>query len=90
MDNVKRILLQNFIDNVERAYGKLKTVDYNNECKWESYKEVNLQKNIKPYVDNLIKVYKKIGEEVPPYIVRMETFGDYFRIIEMEDLIAKI
>lgn len=86
MDNVKRILLQNFIDNVERAFYNIKTGDYNNEGKWVSYKEENLQKSIKPYVDNLIKLYAKIGEEVPVYILRMETFGDYFRIFVGEDL----
>lgn len=90
MDNVKRILLQNFIDNVERAYGKLKTGDYDNKNNWVSYKEENLQKNIKPYVDNLIKLYARIGEEVPVYILRMKTFGDYFGFFVEGDLMVDI
>ena len=54
MDNVKRILLQNFFDDVEHAYYILKTEGFSNEGKWVSIKEKNLQKSIKPYVDNLI------------------------------------
>ena len=89
-DNVKRILLQNFIDNVELAYGELKTGDYEKDEKgvekWVSYKEKNLKESIVPYVKNLMLQYAKIGEEVPVYITRMETFGDYYKLFVKEDL----
>ena len=45
-DAVKRILLQNFIDNLEHDYGELRTGDYEKDEsgteKWVSYKERNL------------------------------------------------
>lgn len=89
-DDVKRILLQNLLDNVEQAYGELKTGDYEKDEKgvekWVSYKEKNLKESIVPYINNLMLQYAKIGEEVPVYITRMETFGDYFKLFVKEDL----
>lgn len=94
MDNVKRILLQNFIDNVEHGYGQLKTGDYekdeNGVDKWVSYKEKNLNESIAPYVKNLMLQYAKIGEEVPIYIMRMETFGDFYNLFVKEDLEVEV
>ena len=90
IDTVKRILLQNFIDNVEHSYGMLKTEGYEKDekgaDKWVSYKEKNLKESIVPYVKNLMLQYAKIGEEVPVYITRLETFGDYYKIFVKEDL----
>lgn len=90
MDNVKRILLQNFIDNVEHGYGELKVQGYvkdeNGNEVWTSFEEQNLKKSIHPYIENLKKQYDKIGEEMPIYIQRMETFGDYFDLFVKEDL----
>ena len=93
-DNVKRILLQNFIDNVEHAYGELKRGDYekdeNGKEKWVDYQEKNQKESIAPYVKNLVSQYAKIGEEVPVYITRMETFGDYHKLFVKDDLTVKI
>lgn len=94
MDNVKRILLQDFIDNVESAYGELRaygyvTDDEGNE-KYVSLKEQNLKESIRPYVENLQKQFDKIGEELPVYIQRMETFGDYYSLFTKEDLVVNI
>ena len=94
MDNVKRILLQDFIDNVESAYGELRaygyvTDDEGNE-KYVSLKEQNLKESIRPYVENLQKHFDKIGEELPVYIQRMETFGDYYSLFTKEDLVVNI
>lgn len=93
-ENVKRILLKNFIDNVEHGYGELQTGGYvkdeNGIDKWTSFKERNLKESITPYIKNLMVQYAKIGEEVPVYIMRMETFGDYFNLFVKEDLIVEI
>lgn len=89
MDSVKRILLQNFIDNVEKGYYKLPSGSYENVNgvnTWVSYKEKNFKESIAPYVKNLMLQYAKIGEEVPVYITRMETFGDYYKLFVKEDL----
>lgn len=90
MDNVKRILLQNFIDNVEHGYGELKNYGYvkdeNGNDKWTSFEEQNQKESIRPYVENLQKQYDKIGEQLPVYIQRMECFGDYYKIFVKEDL----
>ena len=91
-ENVKRILLQNFIDDVENAYRNLKPDGYvvvNGMNKWISYEEENLKESIVPYVKNLMKQYAKIGEEVPEYITKMETFGDYFGVFIEDDLIVE-
>lgn len=94
METVKRILLQNFIDNVEQGYRELKTGGYekdeNGKDVWVSYKKKNLNESIAPYVKNLMLQYAKIGEEVPIYITRMETFGDYYNLFVEEDLIVEI
>ena len=94
MENVKRTLLKNFIDNVENGYGELKSYGYikdeNGNEKWSSLVEHNLKVSIRPYVENLQKQYDKIGEDLPVYIKRMETFGDYFRLFVEEDLTIEI
>ena len=94
MDNVKRILLQNFIDNVEHGYGELKSYGYvkdeNGNDKWTSFEEQNLKESIRPYVENLQKQFEKIGEELPIYIQRMECFGDYYKMFVKEDLTVEV
>ena len=93
MENVKRTLLKNFIDNVEHGYGQLKRYgsvkDEQGAEQWVSLEEKNLQESILPYVDNLRKQYEKIGEELPVYIQRMQTFNDYFKLFVKEDLIVE-
>ena len=94
MENVKRILLQNFIDNVEYGFTELKKYgcvkDENGNDRWVNLEEQNLKVSIAPYVKNLMMQYAKIGEEVPAYIVRMETFGDYYRLFVKEELAVEI
>lgn len=93
-ENVKRILLQNFINNVAHAYGELKTGGYVKDEKgidvWTEFKERNLKESIAPYVKNLMMQYAKIGEEVPVYITRMETFGDYINLFVKEDFVVNV
>lgn len=93
-ENVKRILLQNFIENVVHGYGEFATGGYvkdeNGVDKWTSFREKNLKEPIRPYIENLQKQYAKIGEELPVYIQRMETFGDYFNLFVKEELTVEI
>lgn len=65
-DNVKKLFLMTFIQNITNSY-------------------TNNKASIRPYVDNLKKQYEKIGEELPPYISKMETFGDFFCMFTDED-----
>lgn len=93
-EDVKKILLKNFIDNVEHGYGELPTGGYvkdeRGNDKWVRYEEKNLNESIIPYVNNLILQYGKIGEEVPVYITRMKTFRDYYKLFIKEDLEVKV
>lgn len=41
--------------------------------------------SIRPYVDNLKTQFDKIGEELPPYISKMETYGDYYHLFTAKD-----
>ena len=93
-ENVKRILLQNFVDNVEHGFGELPTNGYVKDEKgidvWTSFREDNLKKSVRPYIENLQKQYDKIGEEVPSYILRMQTFSDCFNLFSKDDLTVEI
>lgn len=91
-DNVKRILLQDFIDNVEKSYEQLPEYGYGHleNGTYVSLKEENLRKTIRPYVEKLQEQFDKIGEELPVYIQRMETYGDYFNLFTQDDLIVKV
>ena len=94
IDNVKRILLHNFIDNVERAYDKMPIdgweKDENGSEKWVKFKEKNLKESIIPYVEDITSQLSKIGEEVPIYIKQLKTFGDYYNLFKEEELIVDI
>lgn len=94
MENVKKTLLKNFIDNVEHGYGQLPSGGYVKDEKgndqWVRFEEKNLDESITPYVDNLVLQYGKIGEDVPVYITRMKTFRDYYKLFVKEDLIVEV
>ena len=94
MESVKKTLLKNFIDNVEHDYGKKPAYGYiedeNGNKTWANLEDKNLDESIIPYVNNLILLYSKIGEEVPVYITRMKTFRDYYQIFVKEDLTVEI
>jgi hypothetical protein len=65
-EQVKSMLLKNFIHNIEQNY-------------------INNEQSLRPYVDNLKAQFEKIGEEVPEYIDKMETFGDYYQLFSKDD-----
>lgn len=91
---VKKTLLKNFVDNVERGFLNLQTGYFAKDERgydiWKPLKEENLDESITPYVDKLILQYNKIGEEVPIYITRMKTFRDYFNLFVKEDLTVEV
>ena len=65
-ENVKIMLLKNFIFNLEQNYTKE-------------------EDSIKPYVESLRKQFAKLGEELPEYINKLETFGDYHQLFTKAD-----
>lgn len=95
-ENVKRILLQNFINNVEMDFASMSTAGYvkdeNGKDVWtegEPMREITRKKSIRPYVENLQKLYERTGDKIPACIQSMETFEDYFNLIVKEDLEVK-
>lgn len=93
MENVKKALLKNFINNVEQGYNNLPTGEYATDDKgnkeWVDLDETKkLNNSIVQYVNNLKLQYDKIGEEVPAYLLNMKTFKDYYMLFEEEDLIV--
>ena len=89
-DRVKRELLKNFVVNVKTAYGKIPSGDYvkqeDGSTKWVDYKEKTMNTSIRPYVENLMMQYARFDAEVPAYIKRMQTFGDFYNIFDLKDL----
>ena len=75
VDYVKLRLVDNFAKDVERKYYDQKGVD----------KSEKLAQSIRPFVEKLQKQFAIIGEEIPAYINKMETFNDYFNMFSAED-----
>ena len=92
IDHVKKVLLSNFIDEINTSYGNLPSRGYekdeNGKNTLVSYEERNLKIPIVPYVENLRKQFEKIGEPLPPYINKMATYGDFFNLFTKEDLMV--
>jgi hypothetical protein len=65
-EQVKSMLLKNFIHNIEQNY-------------------INNEQSLRPYVDNLKAQFEKIGEKLPEYIDKMETFDDYYQLFSKDD-----
>lgn len=93
-DRVKRELLKNFVVNVKTAYGKIPSGDYvkqeDGSTKWVDYKEKKMNTSIRPYVENLMMQYARFDAEVPAYIKRMQTFGDFYNIFDLKDLDVEV
>lgn len=84
VDDVKHVLLQNFKKNVEDHMGT--SLEYG----YEEGLRNRFDEDITPYVKNLEKQYNKLGFELPTYIARMKTFGDFYGIFVEKDLIVDI
>lgn len=73
---VKQRLLNNFYEEVRinfKAFPK------------DSDRNANLSQSIRPLVDKLQKQFDKIGEELPNFIKKMETYNDYYNIFTIKD-----
>lgn len=85
---VKYLLFKDFNKEVECAFGKMKSCDFekdeNGNYNKISYAEKNLQESILPYVNKLQKKLELIDEDLPIYIKKMKTFNDYFNLFEEE------
>ena len=79
IENIKRILLQNFMDTIKNRYNTLR------QYSSLSTEEI-MQIEIKSYIETLQKQFDIIGEKLPVYIQRMATFDDYFSLFKKEDL----
>ena len=93
IENVKKVLLTNFMDEIMGSYANLPSQGYekdeNGKDRLVSYKERNQKALIAPYVENLRKQFEKIGESLPPYINNMATYGDFLNIFTKEDLMME-
>ncbi len=72
---VKQRLLNNFYEEVRinfKAFPK------------DSDRNANLSQSIRPLVDKLQKQFDKIGEELPNFIKKMETYNDYYNIFTIK------
>ena len=89
LEKVKKTFLIDFINSVESSFEKMKALDYEKDehgsYHMVSSKEKNLKKSIRPNINQLQKQFEMIGEEVPDYIKRMETFQDYYSLFTEEE-----
>jgi hypothetical protein len=88
IEKVKFLLFNDFSNEVEDAFGKMKSCDFERDedgnYKKISYVENNLKESILPYVNKLQKKLELIDEDLPTYIKKMKTFNDYFNLFEEE------
>lgn len=75
IDYVKLRLVDNFAKVVERTFNDQKGID----------KTEKMTQSIRPLVEKLQKQFDKIGEPIPQYISKMETYNDYFNMFSAED-----
>jgi len=75
IDYVKLRLVDNFAKVVERTFNDQKGID----------KKEKMTQSIRPLVEKLQKQFDKIGEPIPQYISKMETYNDYFNMFSAED-----
>ena len=78
VDYVKKTLMENFCYAVKDEIAKISK----NKGALQDY-------SIRPYVEMLQNQYGKIGEELPIYIAKMETFADYKNLLSMADFQIK-
>lgn len=68
IDVVREHFLEEFKYNIDRDYNK----------------NHNLNESIRPYIDELKKRFDIIGESIPEYIDRMQTFDDFYNILNVK------
>lgn len=80
--NVKRALLQDFIDNINGKCNR-----YKNAYLPENSKSMDV--DITPEVEMLKKQLSKIDIEVPKEILNMKTYRDYYQFFTIDELTIK-
>ncbi|MBQ3689304.1 MAG: hypothetical protein II937_05480 [Bacteroidales bacterium] len=76
IEYVKQRLLNNFYYEVKKSFDTLpKTPN----------KEEALKQSIRPLIEKLHKQFDKIGEEMPNFIKKMETYDDYYNVFTIKD-----
>ena len=80
-DKVKEALLMDFIDQMNSRCNVYRTPFMLSD-------DPRLDMTVVPYVENLIKQFAKIGEEVPDYILKMKTYRDYFEFYKQDDFMV--
>ena len=90
IEGVKRVLLRNFMNDVERGYNQLvshynENANNTKETEAERY-EKKIDTSIEPYINHLKSQFEKIGEGVPNYILQMKTFRDYLYVFKEDEL----
>ena len=83
IDFVKKRLIKHFCYTIESSFNKQIVKMSKQEAQAE--KEELMKQSIRPLVDNLQILFDRIGEELPPYIKRMETYNDYYNIFTSAD-----
>jgi uncharacterized protein YwgA len=84
----RQALLDLFMYKVESEYSSLKQDKYeicngaSQRVKEGMSKEDALKESITPYIENLKKDFARIDEEIPEFISRMKTFGDYMDFVK--------
>ena len=78
-DNVKKALLLNFYNDVEAHFNPY-------GYRYHSTNNSVMEKDIRPYVEKLIKNFAKVGEEVPEHIKEMKTYRDFSELFKPEEL----
>ena len=77
--NLKRALLQDFIDTINNKSGSYKSAYLT-----EDHRSMNV--DITPEVELLKKQFAKINMEVPEAVLNMKTYGDFYQYFKISEL----
>ena len=81
--NLKRALLQDFIDNINNKSGN----PYKGAYLTESHGAMKV--DITPEVELLKNQFAKVNMEVPEAILNMKTYGDFYQYFKLDELTIK-
>ena len=80
--NLKRALLQNFIDKINNKCNPAKNVYLSESDKQMSF-------DITPEVEMLKNQFAKVNMEVPEAVLNMKTCGDFYQFFKLSELTIK-
>lgn len=76
-DECEEIILSDFYQTVKKLLFTYKYNNFNNKEKYEAM----LKNPITPFTDVVVKLYQKIGREVPNRIADLKTYGDFDKMV---------